>query len=70
MITKHAYPDPVEPGAPLIYTIRVTNTGVVELHTTITDTLPLSVTLDKAFGGTLTPPSGTVVLPDGRVAVT
>jgi uncharacterized repeat protein (TIGR01451 family) len=63
MITKHAFPDPVEPGAPLIYTIRVTNTGVVELHTTITDTLPLSVTLDKAFGGTL-------VLLDGRVAVT
>jgi uncharacterized repeat protein (TIGR01451 family) len=77
MITKHAYPDPVEPGAPLTYTIRVTNTGVVELHATITDTLPLSVTLDKAFGGTsvlpggtLAPPSGMVVLPDGRVALT
>jgi len=49
----------------------------VDLHATITDTLPLSVTLVKASGGTLalpggtlTPPDGTVVLPDGRLAVT
>jgi hypothetical protein len=76
-VTKQAYPDPVQPGAPLTYTIRVTNVTGIDLHATITDTLPFSVTLDGAFGGTLalpsgtlTPPDGTVVLPDGRVAVT
>jgi hypothetical protein len=48
----------------------------VDLGATITDTLPLSVTLDEASGtlvlpgGTLAPPDGTAVLPDGRVAVT
>jgi hypothetical protein len=42
----------------------------MELHATITDTLPLSVTLDETSGGTLALPGGTVILPDGRVAVT
>jgi uncharacterized repeat protein (TIGR01451 family) len=69
-VTKQATPDPVQPGAPLAYTIYITNVGNVDLHATITDTLPLSVTLDEASGGTLTVPGGTVVLPDGRVAVT
>jgi uncharacterized repeat protein (TIGR01451 family) len=69
-VTKRASPDPVSPGAQLAYTISVANTGNRYLHATITDTLPLSVTLEEAFGGTLAPPDGTVVLPDGRVAVT
>jgi uncharacterized repeat protein (TIGR01451 family) len=76
-VVKEATPDPVEPGAPLTYTIRVTNTGSMGLHATVTDTLPLSVTLHEASGGTLAlpggtlvPPDGTVRLPDGRVAVT
>jgi uncharacterized repeat protein (TIGR01451 family) len=69
LVTKQAYPDPVQPGAPLTYTIRVTNLLDVVLHATITDTLPLSVTLEEASGGTLALPGGTVVLPDGRVAV-
>jgi uncharacterized repeat protein (TIGR01451 family) len=75
-VTKQAHPDPVQPGAPLTYTIRITNLLDVALHATITDTLPLSVTLEEAFGGTLAlpsgtlaPPDGTVVLPDGREAV-
>jgi uncharacterized repeat protein (TIGR01451 family) len=76
-VTKRATPDPVQPGAQLTYTIHITNVTGVDLHATITDTLPLSVTLDEASGGTLAlpggtlaPPDGTVVLPDGRVAVT
>jgi uncharacterized repeat protein (TIGR01451 family) len=76
-VTKRATPDPVQPGAQLTYTIGITNATGVEVHATITDTLPLSVTLDEASGGTsgmpggtLVPPDGTVVLPDGRVAVT
>jgi hypothetical protein len=42
------------------------------LHATITDTLPLSVTLGGTLvppGGTVTPPGGTVILPGGRVGV-
>jgi hypothetical protein len=76
-VTKRATPDPVQPGAQLTYTIGITNGTGLDLHATITDTLPLSVTLDEASGGTLAlpgetlaPPDGTVVLPDGRVAVT
>jgi uncharacterized repeat protein (TIGR01451 family) len=76
IVTKGAHPDLVQPGAALTYTIRVTNHCGVPLHAAITDTLPLSVTLDEASGGTLillggklAPPDGTVVLPDGRVAV-
>jgi uncharacterized repeat protein (TIGR01451 family) len=76
VVTKRAYPDPVQPGEPLTYTISVTNPFDIDVHATITDTLPLSVTLEKASGGalilpggTLAPPDGTVVLPDGRVAV-
>jgi uncharacterized repeat protein (TIGR01451 family) len=69
IVTKEASPDPVQAGGQLTYTIRVTNTGDVELDATITDTLPFSVTLVPP-GGTLIPPGGTVVLPDGRVVIT
>jgi uncharacterized repeat protein (TIGR01451 family) len=58
IVTKRAKPTPVEAGERLTYTIRVTNTGQVGLHATITDTLPLSVTLAKTSGSTLLPPSG------------
>jgi uncharacterized repeat protein (TIGR01451 family) len=44
IVTKQADPDPVQAGAPLIYILRVTNTGNVDLHATITDTLPVRVT--------------------------
>jgi uncharacterized repeat protein (TIGR01451 family) len=69
-VVKKADPDPVQPGAPLTYTLYVTNTGNVGLHATVTDTLPFSVTLDRTSGGTLALPGGTLMLRDGRVAVT
>ena len=59
-VTKRADPDPVEPGARLMYTVRVTNTGDLDLNATITDTLPTSVTLDETTGHTLLLPGGTV----------
>ena len=43
-VSKQAVPDPVQAGSQLTYTIRVTNTGNVDLNARITDTLPLSVT--------------------------
>jgi uncharacterized repeat protein (TIGR01451 family) len=43
-VTKHAHPFVVEPGRQLTYTLRVTNTGIVTLATTITDILPARVT--------------------------
>jgi uncharacterized repeat protein (TIGR01451 family) len=42
-VTKHANPSPVQAGAPLTYTIYVTNTGHVTLTTTITDFLPAHI---------------------------
>jgi len=43
-VAKQAYPDPVQAGAPLTYTIGVTNYYADDLHSTITDTLPASAT--------------------------
>ena len=43
-VSQQASPDPVQSGAPLTYTLRVTNVGDVALHATITDTLPAHVT--------------------------
>jgi uncharacterized repeat protein (TIGR01451 family) len=48
LVTKQAYPDSVQPGAQLTYTIRVTNTGSVTLTATITDVLPDHVTPGSA----------------------
>jgi uncharacterized repeat protein (TIGR01451 family) len=50
VVTKQADPDPVRAGEQLTYTIRVTNTGDMDLHATVTDTLPTHVTP----GGVLT----------------
>jgi uncharacterized repeat protein (TIGR01451 family) len=61
LVTKQAYPDPVQPGAPLTYTIRVTNTGDFALHATITDTLPTYVTTGETAGGTTVLPGGRLV---------
>jgi len=44
VVSKRASPDLVQPGAPLAYTIAVTNTGTISLTLTITDTLPAQVT--------------------------
>ncbi|MDY7079752.1 MAG: lamin tail domain-containing protein [Chloroflexota bacterium] len=62
-VIKEATPDPVRSGTRLTYTIRVTNTCATGVHVVITDTLPTSVTLGEAPGGTL-------ILPDGRLGVT
>ena len=62
IVTKYAAPDPVQPGAQLTYTIRITNTGDVDLHATITDTLPLYVTPGTSVG--------TLILPGGKVGIT
>jgi uncharacterized repeat protein (TIGR01451 family) len=43
-VSKRASPAPVQAGTQLTYTLRVTNTGNVGLHATITDTLPIHVT--------------------------
>jgi uncharacterized repeat protein (TIGR01451 family) len=61
VVTKDAEPDAVEPGEQLTYTIRVANTSGVNVNATITDTLPVSVTLGQTSGGSLVLPSGTVV---------
>jgi uncharacterized repeat protein (TIGR01451 family) len=69
-VTKQVGPEPVQAGAQLTYTISAINTGSVDLYASITDTLPLSVTLSETSGGTLALPGGTIVLPNGTVAVT
>jgi len=43
-VAKWAFPSRVLAGAPLTYTIHVTNTGIVTLTAIITDTLPEHVT--------------------------
>jgi len=48
-VTKQASPAPVQDGAPLTYTIRITNTGDVTLTATVTDTLPTHVTPTGVF---------------------
>jgi uncharacterized repeat protein (TIGR01451 family) len=59
-VTKHADPNSVQPGEQLTYTIRVTNTGEVDLHATITDTLPPQVTPNETlvWTPTITAPGG------------
>lgn len=44
LVSKAASTNPAQPGAPLTYTLRVTNTGYISLTATITDFLPAHVT--------------------------
>ncbi len=62
-VTKQALPDPVQPGAPLSYTIRVINSGAITLHAAITDTLPTHI-LPRAL------PGGSALLPGGIITWT
>jgi uncharacterized repeat protein (TIGR01451 family) len=59
-VAKQADPDPVLAGAPLTYTIRVTNTGNVTLTATITDALPshVSPTGVQTWTATVPAPGG------------
>jgi uncharacterized repeat protein (TIGR01451 family) len=59
-VSKQATPDPVQPGAQLSYTLRVVNTGNMDLHATITDTLPahVSPTGSLVWTPTITTPGG------------
>jgi len=59
-VVKRAYPNPVPAGSPLTYTLRLTNTGVLDLHATITDVLPAHVMPGQT-------PSGTLILPGGLI---
>jgi uncharacterized repeat protein (TIGR01451 family) len=59
VVTKRAEPDLVQGGERLTYTISVINTGNVDLHAAITDTLPTHLQAD-----------GTVFLPGGRIGMT
>lgn len=60
-VTKHANTDWVLPGDPLTYTLAVTNTGNITLTATITDILPLNVTLGDISGGSIIMPPGWIV---------
>jgi uncharacterized repeat protein (TIGR01451 family) len=59
-VSKHAELTPVLTGAQLTYTIRVTNTGNVDLRVTITDLLPSHVTPSGSltWASTITAPGG------------
>ncbi|MBN2389974.1 MAG: hypothetical protein JXR84_04580 [Anaerolineae bacterium] len=62
-LTQHATPDLSLPGAPLTFTLVLTNTGTEVLHAIITDTLPNTLSLR-------TMPTQTVFLPDRGVILT
>jgi len=57
-VIKQASSALVQPGVPLTYTIRVVNTGNVDLHATVTDTLPMHIITGET-------PDGTVIVPGG-----
>jgi uncharacterized repeat protein (TIGR01451 family) len=59
-VIKQASLDPVRPGTRLTYTIRVTNTGSVDLHGIITDSLPTHIVPGQTPGGTAIMPGGQI----------
>jgi uncharacterized repeat protein (TIGR01451 family) len=71
IVIKHVNPDPVQAGAQLTYTLCVTNTGSVDLHATITDTLPAQLTSGRTSSGTMILPNQpftwTAIIPTGGV---
>jgi len=70
-VSKQATPNPIQAGERLTYTIHITNTGNVDLHTTITDILPIQITPGNTSSGTLILPGGvltwtpTITTPSG-----
>jgi uncharacterized repeat protein (TIGR01451 family) len=60
-VTQQASPEPVRSGARLTYTLCITNIGLVDLHATVTDTLPLGVLTDEGNAGTTVLPGGQLV---------
>jgi uncharacterized repeat protein (TIGR01451 family) len=61
LLAKQASPNPVHAGGPVTYTIHITNTGVVNLHATVTDVLPSHITPTGTltWTPTITAPGGT-----------
>jgi uncharacterized repeat protein (TIGR01451 family) len=59
-ITKEATPDQVQPGAQLTYAIHIINTGSLDLHATVTDTLPTHIMPGETSGGTAIAPGGQI----------
>jgi uncharacterized repeat protein (TIGR01451 family) len=59
-VTKQAVPELVQAGEQLTYTITITNTGNVDLHAIVTDTLPNQVTPtgELVWSPTITAPGG------------
>ena len=60
-LTLHAAPTPVPQGRPFTYTLRITNTGGVDLHATVTDTLPAPLFTADHIAGTVRLPGGKLV---------
>ncbi|MBN1874399.1 MAG: right-handed parallel beta-helix repeat-containing protein [Anaerolineae bacterium] len=58
--TKHATPNPVMAGDALTYTLTVTNTGDVDLHAILSDTLSPYITSGTTSGGTAILPGKTL----------
>jgi uncharacterized repeat protein (TIGR01451 family) len=60
VVTKEVDPDPVQVRRQLTYTIRITNTSNVDLHVTVTDTLPVHVMPSgiRTWTPTITTPGG------------
>ncbi len=78
-VTKSDQRDPVTPGDPLIYTIRITNTGDVNLTVDVADQLPPGLTANSAttfqdvfipFGGVWEGVISTTVNPETRGLLT
>lgn len=67
-VTKRANVNLVPPGEQLTYTLEVSNTGNIDFTATITDILPLNVTLGEISGGTVIMPLGWIVWPPVTLA--